>query len=632
MDGHASSSPSPSSPDPHNNAVPERQSPTTGTDDSHESLLQSSQPSLPESGSQGLASERHPKGKRKRTAAKDKAVLEAAYNANPKPDKTARLELVTRVSLNEKEVQIWFQNRRQNDRRKSRPLSPQEIAALRYGGMQILSSDPMPYNSSEALDASNSSPGHRLSLTGRESTSPAASDAGHASSSDEAEKNAGETGQTMPENSQPNEPSPLGVESSDDSLHLSRSFASSVGYLSNRWNPGSSFSTPSTLGHRAGDDSVRLEPFRPSTCSSARSSCSLPPLPNSQSSNARISLSLEGKAEVISTVPSPPHLPLPRPTGESMSSIAPIRRPSLQRSHSVQPVVTLPPISTLTGSLPTSGPRALPPRLTRGRSRDVHAWEFCCDADNQEDLLTAQAKHESSGSAIAVISLLRSTSSTGSTGGPLQPSSSSKRNAPLGKALARPGMAKKRRLSRASSSVAKLQTSFAGEKNIPAPRIKEESGGVGGKDNVVVLRSPAGSDSDKENWSPDEEGNPQHRLQRRSQPQVPGGGRQPLPSGTTATQQANSRRALGRPLQEHRGPPLLSANRANTAPTPSLRAGKGRHSPLEIFEDSGGRSSPTPGVPDDEVERFMRGEVSPSKKGDVDAVAGLLSLSQGNWR
>ncbi|GKT48384.1 uncharacterized protein ColSpa_08565 [Colletotrichum spaethianum] len=85
-------------------------------------------------------SEKHPKGKRKRTAAKDKSILEAAYIANPKPDKAARLDIVKRVSLNEKEVQ--------NDRRKSRPLSAQEIAALRYGGMQILSSDPVAYSSS----------------------------------------------------------------------------------------------------------------------------------------------------------------------------------------------------------------------------------------------------------------------------------------------------------------------------------------------------------------------------------------------------------------------------------------------------------------------------------------------------
>ena len=41
-----------------------------------------------------------------------------------------------------------------------------------------------------------------------------------------------------------------------------------------------------------------------------------------------------------------------------------------------------------------------------------------------------------------------------------------------------------------------------------------------------------------------------------------------------------------------------------------------------------GRSS---ALLDEEVERFMQ-SVSPSKKSDADAVAGLLSLSQGNWR
>lgn len=40
------------------------------------------------------------------SSAKDKAILEAAYNANPKPDKAARLDIVKRVSLNEKEVQV----------------------------------------------------------------------------------------------------------------------------------------------------------------------------------------------------------------------------------------------------------------------------------------------------------------------------------------------------------------------------------------------------------------------------------------------------------------------------------------------------------------------------------------------
>ncbi len=39
-------------------------------------------------------------------SAKDKMILEEAYKANPKPDKQARLDIVNRVSLNEKEVQV----------------------------------------------------------------------------------------------------------------------------------------------------------------------------------------------------------------------------------------------------------------------------------------------------------------------------------------------------------------------------------------------------------------------------------------------------------------------------------------------------------------------------------------------
>lgn len=104
-------------------------------------------------------------------------MLEAEYKRNPKPDKTARLEILKKVSLGEKElqvsgvlfedlscskhaetrfllanvtrltnmdfdIQIWFQNRRQNTRRKSRPLLAHEIAAFGLGGMVTLSSDP----------------------------------------------------------------------------------------------------------------------------------------------------------------------------------------------------------------------------------------------------------------------------------------------------------------------------------------------------------------------------------------------------------------------------------------------------------------------------------------------------------
>lgn len=57
------------------------------------------------------------------------------------------MQIFEQVKLTEKEVQIWFQNKRQSSRRKSRPLLPHEIAAL-------LSSDPIsssPHGSSQPM-------------------------------------------------------------------------------------------------------------------------------------------------------------------------------------------------------------------------------------------------------------------------------------------------------------------------------------------------------------------------------------------------------------------------------------------------------------------------------------------------
>ncbi|GKT48383.1 uncharacterized protein ColSpa_08564 [Colletotrichum spaethianum] len=135
------------------------------------------------------------------------------------------------------------------------------------------------------------------------------------------------------------------------------------------------------------------------------------------------------------------------------------------------------------------------------------------------------------------------------------------------------------------------------------------------KAKVNMLISPG--DSDKENWSPDADGNP------RQMPPL-SDVRRPLP--TTASSKPNARRT-GRVLQDNSVPATFSGNRARTMPAMGRRdSGKD----LTIFED--GRSSPAP-KETEEVEKFMRGgEVSPSKKGDMDCIAGLLSLSQGAWR
>jgi hypothetical protein len=188
--------------------------------------------------------------------------------------------------------------------------------------------------------------------------------------------------------------------------------------------------------------------------------------------------------------------------------------------------------------------------------------------------------------------------------------------------------------------VARLQTSFegqkrtkvdgvAGEKEVATDLLKEKA-------KFSTLLSPSGNDSDKENWSPDEEGNPHYHF---SAGDNSSGSRRPLPSSSLQKRQSPRRTTHGsRVLQEHR--PSLFGSRANTAPifkssNRNRGGGKGNQARMEIFEDGSPRSAAKESlgvVVDDEVERFMRGEVSPSKKGDVDAVAGLLSLSQGNWR
>lgn len=301
--------------------------------------------------------ERHPKGKRKRTTPKDKAILEAAYDANPKPDKEARLEIVKRVVMNEKEVQIWFQNRRQNDRRKSRPLSAQEIEEMRSnGGIKVRPSDAAQYGQPSGEEVSPASEIDIIDLGSQ--MSPKSVPEGVAKAMD------------MSNPRRKSEPvtalsSPFSSETAKENVPVSQSFSSSIGYLSNRWNASSSFSTPSF--NRIGDDTLRLDAFPSSAPASTvdSSPASILPPPTTSSSQFRLSLSLEGKAEIVSSLRSPP-MPEEAPGSlDAAMTLPPVRGPrALQRSRSAQAGVALPPISTLTASLNPS----YPPQLARGRS------------------------------------------------------------------------------------------------------------------------------------------------------------------------------------------------------------------------------------------------------------------------
>ncbi|CAK7263505.1 hypothetical protein SEPCBS119000_000524 [Sporothrix epigloea] len=549
---------------------------------------------------------RHPKGKRKRTAAKDKSILESSYQANPKPDKTARLDIVRQVSLSEKEVQIWFQNRRQNDRRKSRPLSPQEIAALRYGGMHAFSSGPStPFSlASLSQHSSFSSDGHDTSSPPHHqftsasmtnvlpSTSPASSpDAApqrvESSVQDMAAEYHQRTEETNPSWSGQSTAPATAVTSAPESHSFSRSIGS-IGYLANRWNTLNSLTAPTSprIGETSANNHSHLgreEPTRLENIVQPSYSTPLLPPPQQQTHVSshqikhrpfRLSLSLEGKAEFVSPVPHPP-------------------------------------------------------RLLRGRSRDVHAWESVCDAEARvDDELSAHAEQEASGSAIAAINLLRSTSALSNVSN-ASPSSglqhnNQKRNTASRSALPREG-AKRTKMARALSSVARMQ-------NIPNPRgtwqpqdnIKDKTPLNEEKKKLKLSTLLSGNDSDKENWSPDGEGRVRPLA---SQPTKTA--RRPLPT---------SRNGTPRLLPRINGSKYKSSSQLS-----AVRGSKaGTFDGVDIYEDSAPRTSTPKRAPlsraatapaTDDVERFMRGaQVSPSKKGDMDCIAGLLSLSQGNWR
>ncbi|KAM3485352.1 hypothetical protein MY8738_001359 [Beauveria namnaoensis] len=550
------------SPPDYSFAVSESQIDTTSPSRHDSSILSQDMPpaAANDSFDSEAVMEKHPKGKRKRTAAKDKMVLEEAYKANPKPDKQARLDIVNRVSLNEKEVQIWFQNRRQNDRRKSRPLSPSELAALRFNGLHGVSTDPMAVASAASnvqvpVTLPAHAPADPLTVSPPQTSSqPIPPTAPLLTATPRASAPANPQ---LPETTPQNRDIPSSESSQDGPSSVTYSFSGSVGYLANRWNIGSSFSTPASQTRDADDSSRQSQ------------------------TNVRLSLSLEGKAELVDSASSPTR---PSPQKNSSEPDFSSRPRGLKRSYSALPAVTLPPISTLTSFLP--------PRLARGRSRDVQAWQSCADAETRDEL-TTHAEHESNGSAVAAISLLRSTS------GVLQ-SSNSKRNTPV--TTPRDGhFAKKAKFGRTISSVARLE--HTGKEN------EEPFSKNNGKVKVSLLASP--TDSDKENWSPDEDGNA-----------ADVGSRRPVPPPPASTKAKNPRR-VGRSILQSRSPGKLGS-RVNTGPSSRPR---GMKDSVDIFEDEATRVSR-----DADVEKFMRGDVSPSKKPDMDCVAGLLSLSQGAWR
>jgi hypothetical protein len=198
------------------------------------------------------------------------------------------------------------------------------------------------------------------------------------------------------------------------------------------------------------------------------------------SSLVRLSLSLDGKAEIVMS------------EEESIASSQPVRwKAPVPRSGGLQRSKSAIDSTERSGRYLLGG--APLPGAVVGRARDARTWEFYCDSEAR----SASLIQENSGSAIEAINILRARKKT-----PLQ-TSVNKRNAQIRMQEASkrlkttPDWTQKQKLARTTSSLARLQTT--NENKLKEP-VKPE---VNGKTSPVIsspLDNPG--DSDKENWIP----------------------------------------------------------------------------------------------------------------------------------
>ena len=231
--------------------------------------------------------------------------------------------------------------------------------------------------------------------------------------------------------------------------------------------------------------------------------------PRRRVSNVRLSLTLEGKAQVTEApISSSASLPRSKPRPpfglqRSQSAIEPKPKPSAD--------FVLPTLSNLGRGRP-------------GRSRDARTWEFFCDGGDAQDALTKRAEGEQAGSAASAIRLIRQNSASA------LKMNATKRNAGRDrddscKRLKSGVKLERQKLSRAQSSLARLQSvisdkpdSKPGRSSVPDPW--------------------ASGDSDKENWLPGTTEAPPRRVA--PAPQVAGMSRGVLKENTHLASHASS--------------------------------------------------------------------------------------------
>ncbi|KAJ5239530.1 hypothetical protein N7468_004149 [Penicillium chermesinum] len=511
--------------------------------------------------------------KRRRTSPEDHAILEEEYQRNPKPDKVARANIVNRVSLGEKEVQIWFQNRRQNDRRKSKPLQPHELLAPR-SSMSDSSGHPASDDNASAEPGSSSGAEQIDTPERPESTKPKSwgGELLHLPDSDpvmgEKEDDdlppqstqtsvATEAVEETPPTTQEEfhgHSSGLNLENGSDEnqLHVPKRKRS----LSDVRGEGSD-EVPETV-HVGITTPVKSPPslrlsFSFDGEAMVRKEDELTPSPPKGRNALRIAMSCDGKAVIRAE-----NEPSPSKNRVAMFSVRRTKQSSLRRTSS---------------AIFPATPRADMTEKDRvfGRSRDPRNWESFFDTDARSALSTPSssqtAPHLSPG--LFQSRSQRSLTRSASTRHSLAIHEDNART-PISQSMGE----KRRKLSR---------TTDRNRANASSKLSKSMS-----KSHKPGFELDAG-DSDKENWVP---GTRSSQARRR-----------PNPNATRSVlRDANRNRGLG-----------LSTNGKRNRPLGSGVQGK------------------APDV-DADVSAFMAGGNGGSQEDDLDCVQGLLSLSQGAWR
>ncbi|CAG8887918.1 unnamed protein product [Penicillium egyptiacum] len=513
--------------------------------------------------------------KRRRTSPEDHVVLESEYQQNPKPDKAARTSIVNRVSLGEKEVQIWFQNRRQNDRRKSKPLQPHELLAPRAGMLNSssqpssddnASAEPGSSSGAEQFDINDhgeemaSKPWHGGLLQFSDDSDPVTEDKGEhelpqSTQTSVATEAAGETPPTTQE-----EFSQLVNDHSEDSLlqvpKRKRSVSDTRGEGEYEQQPATTQNTQVTPAKSP--PSLRLSMSFDGEAL-VRKEGELTPSPPKGRNALRIAMSSDGKAVIRGE-----NEPSPSKNRVAMFSVRRTKMSSLRRSSSAVFPAT---------------PRAGVADKDRafGRSRDPRNWESFCDTDARSALSTPTSGPNGSPGLFqsrSQRSLPRSASGRHSL-------AHCDPNTPISQSMGE----KRRKLARAVSSLGRLETG-RNKANMNPSKLSKPLFSKSGKPDLE--QDPG--DSDKENWVP---GTRSTNIRRRNTSHIP----------RPVLRDANRNRGLGISTDGKRNRPLQTSSQGKAPPELSA-----------------------------EVSAFMAGGSGDTQEDDLDCVQGLLSLSQGAWR